>query len=156
MIYIFLFCFQLKYFSPLWFPHQASFSFLFRPAFLSCLQVTCVSRSRTTVNLLLKLFSLSFLCLYCLPFCFPRGQFQEVEFTHSKTFPKIQLGSGWAGLTQEGSWVGKYECLCSVNPSLLSEERKGLDVRKIMEADAPRLSSRAPTYRSCDLEQVIA
>lgn len=43
-----------------------------------------------------------------------------------------------------------------VNLSLLPEERKGLDVRKTMEADVPRLSPWATTYRSCDLGQVIS
>ena len=145
--------FSLKYFFPLWFPHQTSFPLDLR----ILVSKSPVSRSRTAANLLFNLLGLSFLCLYCLPSCFPRGQFQEVEFTHLKTFPKIELGSGrsWTSPGRQPTKLGKPECLCVVNLSLLSEERKGLDVRKTMEADVPRLRPWATTYRPCDLGQVI-
>lgn len=155
MIYIFLFFFQRKYLS--------SSGLLTKAAFLSFFDPLSFLVSRSPVfqgqGRLLTCFSdcsLSHSCVSTVfPFAFPGVNFKRLSSSIQRHFQSSSLALNELDYPKKVAELGKCECLCTVNPSVLSEERKGLDVRKIMEADAPRLGPRGPTYGSCDLGQVI-
>ena len=59
------------------------------------------------------------------PFAFPGVNFKRLSSSIQRHFQSSSLALNELDYPKKVAELGKCECLCTVNPSVLSEERKG-------------------------------